>query len=92
VFHDTRDRFGGSQTDTRFLAPLFPCDVVTRLVGGRGRFLPTAPDTIEPLTPLSHLPLPRSGWAAFAVLDELALASSRLQREEDAETAVTNLS
>jgi len=34
-----------------FLAP------VMRLVRERGRFLPTAPDSIEPLTPLSPLPL-----------------------------------
>jgi len=56
MLHGIRERFGGPQSWTRAAVPLFqPHDCVTE--SERGRCLPTAPMAIEPLTPLSPLPL-----------------------------------
>jgi hypothetical protein len=49
VFHDTRDRFGGSSA---FTFRALYCLTAWRHV--RGRFLPTVDVAIEPLTPLSQ--------------------------------------
>jgi len=55
MFHDIQERFGGLQLDTHCLAS---SPYRHRAVGlERGRFIPTAPLAIEPLTPLSPLPL-----------------------------------
>jgi len=60
----------------------------------RGFCLPTAPIAIEPLTPLSPLPLPQNRRCAFALPSSatafIALASSgAVPREEAAKVAVT---
>jgi len=49
VFHDTRDRFGGSSYNASLV---LYC--LTAWRHERGRFLPTALNAIEPLTPLSR--------------------------------------
>ena len=77
MFHDTRERFGGSSPDTRCLDFL----LFWSRGNERGRFLPTAPDAIEPLTPLSLLPRRR--------MSEAPSRSARLSsfpREEVAKT------
>jgi hypothetical protein len=43
----------------------------------RGRFLPTAPDATEPLTPLSPLPLSRNVGVAFALRTPFELSDVR---------------
>jgi hypothetical protein len=54
----------------------------------RGRFLPTAPDAIEPLTPLSPLPLSRNVGVAFALRSPFRA----FRREIAAKATVTNCS
>ena len=46
TFHDVRDRFGGSSSGAASSCSFWSHE--------RGRFLPTAPDATEPLTPLSR--------------------------------------
>jgi len=74
---------------TRAALPL-PCH--TRLFDGpwmseRGRFLPTAPIAIEPLTPLSPLPLAR-GFGVPSHSFSFARSSFAFPREEAAKVAV----
>jgi len=75
VFHGTRERFSGSELDTRCLF----CLVLSLIAGAMGgspsvgvffprRLLPT-----KPLTPLSPLPLPPNDAVAFALPSTLEL-------------------
>jgi hypothetical protein len=57
VFHDTRERFGGSSWSRAAYAPFRDPVRNARKRTERGRFIPTAPTAIEPMTPLSPLPL-----------------------------------
>jgi len=97
VFHDTRERFGGSLLVTRcHIASLLAapsCDCV-RERGAWALSSHGASKPIEPLTPLSPLPLPRTHRSAFATPSEaLALSSGiAFPREEAAKVAVTTAS
>jgi hypothetical protein len=103
VFHDTRERFGGSPLDTRChiaSSPSAPFSV--RELGAWASSSHGASIPIEPLTPLSPLPLltqpVETGWvprnsrrSAFATpFDAWALASRiALPREEAAKITLT---
>jgi hypothetical protein len=83
--------------DTRcLLVASFPAPPLDERGGfERGRFLPTAPAPIEPLTSLSPLPLPRNVGDAFAspsALLRLVRSVIAFPREEAAEVAVTTTS
>jgi len=91
VFHDTRDRFGGSNSDTRFLASRLPC--AGYALGRRAWAFSSHGARFDRA---SDTPVASSSFVeyriAFAFRIELARASSITPREEDAETAVANLS
>jgi len=57
-----------SETRAAYCLPPSPAPSPANEIEGweRGRFLPTAPAAIEPLTPLSRPPLPRNVRSAFA--------------------------
>jgi hypothetical protein len=80
--------------DTRcLLVASFPAPPLDERGGfERGRFLPTAPAPIEPLTSLSPLPLPRNVGAPSRLLELLLLRALAFPREEAAEVAVTTTS
>jgi hypothetical protein len=88
MFHDTRDRFGGSS----FSTPLeLYCLTAFRVE--RGRFLPTALTAIEPLTPLSRpllfpTPRPPSRTLPFGRRTRLLVS---LDGSEDARAAKTTV-
>jgi len=93
VFHGTRERFGGSELDTRCLFCLVlpltveVCDCQSVGVVFPRRLLPT-----KPLTPLSPLPLPRNvGVPSHCLPSTRALPSRRavISREEAAKVALT---
>jgi hypothetical protein len=49
VFHDTRDRFGGSNSDTRVIAPhALESSLEVAKAAGMGVFFPWRLDSIEP--------------------------------------------
>jgi len=92
VFHDTRERFSGSQGGHALPCPLSSCAILDCARGSeRGRCLPTAPIAIEPLTPLSPLHSPQDVGAPSPSFDD-ALSSLAFPREEAAEVAVTTAS
>lgn len=99
MLHGTRERFGGSQQDTRCLfAPRFHSPCPGDENESVGVFFPRRLLTIKPLTPLSPLPLSRSRGSAFALpasarLELLrALAVCFSPREEAAKVALTTAS
>lgn len=96
VFHDTRDRFGGSPLDARcHIASLLRHRFAVRELGAWAFSSHGASRPIEPLTPLSPLPLARGiHRSAFATpFEALALASGiAFPREEAAKVAVTTFS
>jgi hypothetical protein len=81
------------RTKTRASLRLASLAPVMRLVRERGRFLPTAPSSIEPLTSLSPPLLPPgAGTPSRSFTSFCFRFSSPTLREETAEIAVTNLS
>jgi len=77
VFHDTRERFGGSELGTRcHLASLLGAPFSVRELGAWASSSHGASQPIEPLTPLSPLPLARrSSEPPSRLLSALALTS-----------------
>jgi len=88
MFHDTRDRFGGSSFNTSLV---LYC--LTAWRHERGRFLPTELNATEPLTPLSRpllvlTPLPPSRKLPSSRRTRLLVSSDG---SEDARAAKTTV-
>jgi hypothetical protein len=101
VFHDTRERFGGSPLDTRchiasVCSRAAPSCGRVRELPERGRYLPTAPAERSYLCHLCRLFLCRetsSERLRDPFLKQLALASQiAFPREEAAKAALTTFS
>jgi len=95
VFHDTRERFGGPQLDTRCHIASVCSPYRFRCVSfsERGRFLPTAPAIDRASDTSVASPSSAGCRSAFASPSALALASViAFPREEAAKVAVTTFS